>query len=207
MEDNCDLDTSWIEKYQHHELVREHMDKVRVYLLYIHSNMSVDKIIQEDVPLETLASKSAQGVSVTQGVCRDPVSTQGVSEHGVSKEVLLKIIHDGKTSIPHKKYKLKDILVFNVDLEPSNIQSFSEELQFMKKIPIVDDMILAPSLYIFHYLNGIFIFFQEYGSSDPKPILKTGQNQKPHTKKVRLNDQVEYEDTQKHNKTKRYRRI
>ncbi len=197
MEDNCDLDTSWIEKYQHHELVREHMDKVRVYLLYIHSNMSIDKIIQEDVPLETLASKSAQGVSV-----------QGVSvTQGVSKEVLLKIIHDGKTSIPHKKYKLKDILVFNVDLEPSNIQSFSEELQFMKKIPIVDDMILAPSLYIFHYLNGIFIFFQEYGSSDPKPILKTGQNQKPHTKKVRLNDQVEYEDTQKHNKTKRYRRI
>ena len=191
MEDNCDLDTSWIEKYQHHELVREPMDKVRVYLLYIHSNMSIDKIIQEDIPLETLASKSGPGVS----------------EQGVSKEVLLKIIHDGKTSIPHKKYKLKDILVFNVDLEPSNIQSFSEELQFMKKIPIVDDIILAPSLYIFHYLNGIFIFFQEYGSSDPKPILKTGPNQKPHTKKVRLNDQVEYEDTQKHNKTKRYRRI
>lgn len=192
MEDNCDLDTSWIEKYQHHELVREPMDKVRVYLLYIHSNMSIDKIIQEDIPLETLASKSGPGVS----------------EQGVSKEVLLKIIHDGKTSIPHKKYKLKDILVFNVDLEPSNIQSFSEELQFMKKIPIVDDIILAPSLYIFHYLNGIFIFFQEYGSSDPKPILKTGPSgSKPHTKKVRLNDQVEYEDTQKHNKTKKYRRI
>jgi hypothetical protein len=191
MEDNCDLDTSWIEKYQHHELVREHMDTIRVYLLYIHTNMSIDKIIQEDIPLETLASKSGKGVS----------------EQGVSKEVLLKIIHDGKTSIPHKKYKLKDILVFNVDLEPSNIQSFSEELQFMKKIPIVDDIILAPSLYIFHYLNGIFIFFQEYGSSDPKPILKTGPNQKPHTKKVRLNDQVEYEDTQKHNKTKRHRRI
>jgi hypothetical protein len=193
MEENCDLDTSWIEKYQHHELVREPMDKVRVYLLYIHSNMSIDKIIQEDIPLETLASKSGQGVC----------------EQGVSKEVLLKIIHDGKTSIPHKKYKLKDILVFNVDLEPSNIQSFSEELQFMKKIPIVDDIILAPSLYIFHYLNGIFIFFQEYGSSDPKPILKTGSNpsgSKPHTKKVRLNDQVEYEDTQKHNKTKRHRR-
>jgi hypothetical protein len=95
-----------------------------------------------------------------------------------------------------------------VDLEPSNIQSFSEELQFMKKIPIVDDIILAPSLYIFHYLNGIFIFFQECGSFDPKPILKTGSSgYKPHTKKVRLNDQVEYEDTQKHNKTKRYRRI
>jgi len=194
MEDNCDLDTSWIEKYQHHELVREHMDTMRVYLLYIHSNMSIDKIIQEDIPLETLASKSGQGVS----------------EQGVSKEVLLKIIHDGKTSIPHKKYKLKDILVFNVDLEPSNIQSFSEELQFMKKIPIVDDIILAPSLYIFHYLNGIFIFFQEYGSFDPKPILKTASNpsgSKPHTKKVRLNDQIEYEDTQKHNKTKRHRRI
>jgi hypothetical protein len=186
MEDNCDLDTSWIEKYQHPELIREPMDKVRVYLLYIHSNMSIDKIVQEDIPLETLASKSTQGVS---------------------KEVLLKIIHDGKTSIPHKKYKLKDILVFNVDLEPSNIQSFSEEVQFMKKIPIVDDIILAPSLYIFHYLNGIFIFFQEYGSSDPKSILKNGSNPKSHTKKVRLNEQVEYEDTQKHNKTKRHRHI
>jgi hypothetical protein len=191
MEDNSDLDTSWIEKYQHHDLVREPMDKVRVYLLYIHANMSIDKIVQEDVPIELLGSKPGHGVS----------------GHGVSKEVLLKIIHDGKNSIPHKKYKLKDILVFNVDLEPSNIQSFSEEVQFMKKIPIVDDIILAPSLYIFHYLNGIFIFFQEYGSSDPKPILKNGSNQKPHTKKVRLDDQVKYEDTQKHNKTKRYRRI
>jgi hypothetical protein len=81
MEDNCDLDTSWIEKYQHHELVREPMDKVRVYLLYIHSNMSIDKIVQEDIPLETLASKSGQGVS---------------------KEVLLKIIHDGKPQYPIK---------------------------------------------------------------------------------------------------------
>jgi hypothetical protein len=195
MEENCDLDTSWIEKYQHPELIREPMDKVRVYLLYIHSNMSIDKIVQEDVPIELLDSKAGQGV------CRDPVSTQGVS-----KEVLLKIIHDGKNAIPHKKYKLKDILVFNVDLEPSNIQSFSEEVQFMKKIPIVDDIILAPSLYIFHYLNGIFIFFQEYGSCDPKSILKNGSNQKSHTKKVRLNDQVEYEDTQKHNKTKRHKR-
>jgi hypothetical protein len=195
MEENCDLDTSWIEKYQHPELIREPMDKVRVYLLYIHSNMSIDKIVQEDVPIELLDSKAGQGV------CRDPVSTQGVS-----KEVLLKIIHDGKNAIPHKKYKLKDILVFNVDLEPSNIQSFSEEVQFMKKIPIVDDIILAPSLYIFHYLNGIFIFFQEYGSCDPKYILKNGSNQKSHTKKVRLNDQVEYEDTQKHNKPKRHKR-
>jgi hypothetical protein len=196
MEDNCDLDTSWIEKYQHPELIREPMDKVRVYLLYVHSNMSIDKIVQEDVPLELLRSKSGEGVS-----------GQEVSQQGVSKEVLLKIIHDGKTSIPHKKYKLKDILVFNVDLEPSNIQSFSEEVQFMKKIPIVDDIILAPSLYIFHYLNGIFIFFQEYGSSDPKSILKNGSNPKSHTKKVRLNEQVEYEDTQKHNKTKRHRHI
>lgn len=196
MEDKCDLDTSWIEKYQHPELVREPMDKVRVYLLYIHSNMNIDKIVQEDVPLEEIASKTVnQGVSVTQGV---------------SKEVLLKLIHDAKTSIPHKKYKLKDILVFNVDLEPSNIQSFSEEVQFMKKIPIVDDIILHPSLYIFHYLNGIFIFFQEYGSKDPKSILKTSSHingSKPHTKKVRLNEHVEYEDTPKHNKTKKYRRI
>lgn len=194
MEDSYDLDTSWIEKYQHPELVRESMEKVRVYLLYIHSNMTIDKIIQEDVPIEEIVSKSGQGVST----------------QGVSKEVLLKIIHDGKTSIPHKKYKLKDILVFNVDLEPSNIQSFSEDTQFMKKIPIVDDIILHPSLYIFHYLNGIFIFFQEYGSKDPKSILKTSSHingSKPHTKKVRLNEHVEYEDTPKHNKTKKYRRI
>ena len=205
MEENCDLDTSWIEKYQHPELIREPMDKVRVHLLYIHSNMNIDKIVQEDIPIELLGSKAGQGV------CRDPVSTQGVSvTQGVSKEVLLKIIHDGKNAIPHKKYKLKDILVFNVDLEPSNIQSFSEELQFMKKIPIVDDIILHPSLYIFHYLNGIFIFFQEYGSKDPKSILKTSSHingSKPHTKKVRLNEHVEYEDTPKHNKTKKYRRI
>ena len=204
MDTNYDLDTSWIEKYQHPELLREPMDKVKVYLLYIHANMSIDKIVQEDVPVEILGTKSSQGV------CRDGVSNQGVSSHGVSKEVLLKIIHDGKNAIPHKKYKLKDILVFNVDLEPSNIQSFSEELQFMKKIPIVDDIPLAPSLYIFHYLNGIFIFFQEYGSKDPKSILKTAtatSGSKPHTKKVRLNEQVEYEDAPKQNKTKRHRHI
>jgi len=199
MEDNYDLDTSWIEKYQHPELIREPMDKVRLYLLYIHANMSIDKIVQEDVPIELLGSKPGHGVSC-----------HGVSGHGVSKEVLLKIIHDGKNAIPHKKYKLKDILVFNIDLEPSNIQSFSEEVQFMKKIPIVDDIILAPSLYIFHYLNGIFIFLQEYGSMDPKSILKTHMGtggSKLHTKKVRLNDQVEYEDDVKHhNKTKRHRR-
>ena len=190
MHDVYDLDTSWIEKYKQPNLIREPMDVVHIYLLYINSDMSIDKIIQEEAPIELLRLGNG-------------VSCHGVSCHGVSKEILMKIIHDGKNNMPTKKYKLKDILVFNVDLESSKIQSFSEELQFMKKIPIVDDIVFAPSLYIFHYLNGIFMFFKESDSIEPKSILKTESAVgKKNTKKVRLSDDVHYEYVF-HNKTKR----
>jgi hypothetical protein len=57
---------------------------------------------------------------------------------------------------------------------------------------MVDDLIIPPSLFIFHSLHTVFLLFTEIAEEIPvKSILKTGQNdgKKPkHTKKVRITE-------------------
>jgi hypothetical protein len=93
------------------------------------------------------------------------------------------------------KYKLLDIIVYNVDLEAQYIQEFvqNDDMdtgRFFKICPIVDDIVIMPSIFIFHSLNAIYFVFQEIEvvlNPVIKPILKIGgEAMKKHTKKVRI---------------------
>jgi hypothetical protein len=123
-----------------------------------------------------------------------------IYDNTIPKEKILKIIQDNK-SMPggvgggSTKYKLLDIIVYNIDLEPQHIQDFVQNYdidteRFLKIVPIVDDIRIAPSIFIFHSLNAIYIMFQEIEvvlNPVIKPILKIGgEAMKKHTKKVRI---------------------
>ena len=181
MEDE-DLDTSWITEQERFQNIqnnyhREPMDFIDTHFIYINKNQYIDKILTDKITLDK------------DGVLKN--------------EILLKVIQDKKVNTPNSKYKLIDILTFFVDLEPENIQSYSnienpENIysQFFKVLNIPDKISIPPSIFIFHNINSIYFIYQETEVIHKrnltfKSILKR-ENREPitdsnkNTKKVRI---------------------
>jgi len=185
IDSDTDLDVSWIQNKERLQTIqnnycREPMENIDAFFLYINQNKYIEKIISDKIPL------SSNSISV------------------LSKETILQIIQTHKHNTHSLgKYKLMDILLYNVDLEPENIQSYSknenEQISesssgFFKVIPIIDDIIIAKSIFIFHEINSIYFIFQEIDTGSKrhtiKSILKKNENEHigshKNTKKVRI---------------------
>jgi hypothetical protein len=166
-----DLDTSWIEKeekinsIQQHS-VRELPDKINLYYIYIDTNNSIEKVEKES---EVLVDSK------------------------ISKERILQIIQTKRkaggsngsassSSSGNTKYKLFDILSFQVHLDPEKLFFFSknenmDELteysqSFFRSIPLFDEITVVPSIFIFHETNGIYFLFKACSSPSLRSILK-----------------------------------
>lgn len=176
MDENEDLDISWAEEQEKLQTVdknyfREHMDTISITIIYININLYIENIVSE----------------------KHPLSTNGLLE----KERLIQIIQSKKKTTAHSKYKFLDALLYNVELEPEHIQKYAnsqstEPTTFLKRLPIIDDIILSPSIFIFHNINGLYLIFKEESRSDvqnirTKSILKSDNDQiRKITKKVKL---------------------
>jgi hypothetical protein len=190
------LDTSWMNEYKRLENVSENcvkdpMDKIRMYILYIDCGLNIESILLETFPLSL-------------NDLRQPV---------IPKDVLLKFIQDKKVK-NGVKYSLFDILLYNVELESADIgvDGGGEEdgeakiLErfggFFRSVSVIHEVVVLPSLFIFHELNSMFVLFKERDSENPKhrhtmkSILKrevldggaggVGANLHSNTKKVRI---------------------
>lgn len=178
MDENEDLDISWIEEQEKLQSVdknyfREPMDSITITIIYININLYIENIISE----------------------KHVLSTNGLLE----KERLLQIIQSKKKTTSHSRYKFMDALLYNVDLESEHIQKYAntptmpnEANPFFKRLPIIDDIVFSPSIFIFHGLNGLYLLFKEEQRLDiqnikTKSILKPdGDQLKKITKKVKL---------------------
>ena len=178
MDENEDLDISWIEEQEKLQSVdknyfRESMDTITVTVIYINTNLYIENIISE----------------------KHALSSNGLLE----KERLLQIIQSKKKTTAYSRYKFMDALLYNVDLEPEHIQKYANTLTnenetcpFYKRLPIIDDIVFSPSIFIFHGLNGLYLLFKEEPRTDiqnmkTKSILKSdGDQLKKITKKVKL---------------------
>lgn len=175
-----DLDTSWINEAEkiermNHNYSKEPMEFIDIFFLYINSNSYIDKIICEKHPLLIENNKTC---------C-------------LKKEYILQLIQSKKLKTSHSKYKLLDVLVYNINLEPEHIQNYSNNENFVENskgfltvLPIIDDIKIPSSIFIFHGINSLFFLFQEKEfdiSLIPKSILKSddSSNHKT-TKKVKL---------------------
>jgi hypothetical protein len=174
-EDEEDLDTSWIENEEfRNNYEREPLKDLVVFFVYIDKLLSIEKIIKENIEIDDCS---------------------------ISKEKLLHLIQtkrhrtDGSVG---KKYKLLDLMEFHVPLEPDELEGFVKEdscIRFLKTLPIFQEVVVEPSIFIFHDLNSLFFFFKEV-ENPVKSILKSGENgglgsSGRVTKKVRL-DTGEY---------------
>lgn len=176
------LDVSWIEEEERIQNIeknyfREPMENIDLFFIYINQNDYINKILCENHQFTTT----------------DPV----LGSH-IHKEELLKIIQSKKHVTPFSKYKLLEIVSYHVDLEPENIQSFSKnenpedhKFQFFKKLSIIDDVIISPSIFIFHSVNAIYFIFKESEIEKHRHTLKsilknTLVETNKSTKKVRM---------------------
>ena len=197
--DSLDLDISWIEKHErmnniHTNYQREPMDSVKMCYIYVNLYSEIEKVIYENENLGQIDSSN---------------------NRIISKERVLQIVQNKKMLNDTLKYTIDTILVYNVSIEPENIQKYvnSENvLPFLKVFPIIDEILIHPSIFIFHEINCIFK--QIDVKPIPKSILKTGGNgiktggngiktggNGKKTKRVRIQDVSDFKPS--HNITKK----
>jgi hypothetical protein len=170
-----DLDSSWIDKEEkmgasNTNYIREHIDDIQMFFIYINSESEIEYV-----------SKGSELIDDDSGC--------------ISKERLLQIIQT-KRHHNNKKYRLDDLLSFQIDLEPENIQSFSEldslddiSRSFFKNVPIFDEVMCIPSIFIFHDIASLFFMFNEVDSTAKKSILRSSLDNHRTTKKVRITEE------------------
>jgi len=160
MED--DLDISWTDS----DLLdnrREPLDEIKVAFIYVNGENAIEKVLCETESLDTTC---------------------------ISKERLLHIVQQ-KRHVNDKKYRLTDILLFEVPLEYDDLSRFinAEDGNYLKSVPVFNEVKIEPALLIFHDMTFLYIFFAE--SAKPlKSIIKNEENRV--TKKVRLNVPDDY---------------
>jgi len=168
-ESSCDddLDLSWLDTHERlndieQNYFKESKHTIQINYVYININNYIDKIVSKDQELEYFDEDYML----------------------FPKEQILKNIQHNKT-IGDTKYQLLDILTYIVDIEPKNIKrllnpdddpSFFVSLgaSFFNIIPLVVDIKIPKSIFIFHKINSIHFIFQEMVGvvKIPKPILK-----------------------------------
>lgn len=209
--EEIDLDTSWIEEEEKIQNIqytceREQCKGIHIYCIYVNKENIVNKIDHEKYPLEPQSKCSL-----------------------LPKENVLRIIQSKKIYTPTSKYKFEDIILYNVDLDAENIQSYENaeptiynSNEFFKVLPFVGDIVVPNTVFIFHELNTLFFIFKEYEFQTPpqhrntlKSILKSPevsgeQSHVKHTKKVRIlatYDENNIKTSKKNRKTRKIRMI
>jgi hypothetical protein len=182
---DADLDVSWITEQQRVQNIqnnycREPVSDIYIYFLYINNHSSIEKITRKKQP---------------------------VIDNLIHRDEVLALIQNHKVSVS-KKYKLMDVLLYHVDLEPQHIQSYSQtedvlnsSKPFFKTLPIVDEIHIPTSIFIFHSLNSVFFVYKEVDTGSHNHTIKSILKKQSvicepthkHTKKVRISiDEPEY---------------
>jgi len=160
---DLDLDMSWINDHERLSAIeenyqREPMESINTFFIYINRNLYIEKIIT-DVQKLTLSDDKTCSY--------------------LPKDILLQIIQSRKIKTSFSKFKLTDIISYLVDLDPENIQSFSQNENpsstFLNVIPIsnTNDIKINPSIFIFHQMNAIYFLFEEVEISNHRHTLKS----------------------------------
>ena len=180
----CDLDMSWIHETKklqeiNHNYCKEPISEIEFFFIYINPNDYIDKISSEIYDLTIRNNESM-----------------------LDNNFIIQVI-DKHKFVNTTKYKVLDVLLYNVDLSPENIQFYSQNenlmetsSKFLQPLSILHDFVIPPSIFIFHKLNSIFVILKELQPVNvaPKPILKPAlvitnepsNKPKKHTKKVKI---------------------
>jgi len=119
---------------------KDKMQKIMVRYIYADKELNISSILEERIDLIT----STDFGSTT-----------------ISRDKLLFLIQNRK-KYEDKKYKFNEILIYNIDVEPENLQSYNKlTTNFLRPMNIMNEIVIPPSLFIFHRTNCIYIIFNE----------------------------------------------
>lgn len=175
---------SWIEREEkilqiQQNYLREPMDTIRCYFLYINLNSYIEKITSEQITISYQHGEPSNE------------NTENASKNGIiPKEQVLHFIQQKRLSNNNNtKYVFKDSWMYLVDLEPENLQNYSKcenfqeiSKQFFQVLPPIEDIRIPPSIFIFHDINALYFLFQEVPPKEivkPKSILKIIDSAQP----------------------------
>jgi len=200
-----ELDISWLREQEQiidveNNHSREPMNVINTMVLYINLQDEIDKIVYEKHSLDVI---------------------NDISGSLFHKNKLIEFIHTKKMYTPSSRYKLSDTLLFHIDLNHHDLITFSKmndepniHSYFLKPISFMTDIIVPPSLFVFHKTNSIIFIFQETPivnskNKSLKSILKKdfSQEVREHksnsTKKVKIAQDIPSK-IKKHKKTRRH---
>ena len=132
---------------------REPVESIKCLFLFMNQNKYIEQIIDEMVVLQ---------------------------DGKISKERVLKLVQEKRCQKPNSRYTFSDAWMFLVDLEPDHIQAYSQmevSARFIKPLPLLDDILVAPSIFIFHDLNAIYFLFEEVVTETRVPVKSAMKNQ------------------------------
>jgi hypothetical protein len=177
-----DLDTSWIEKEEKRFSFGYNSTKIQnecitCYFVYMDENLSIQKVVQHDEKLVRLCD----------------------SDFGIHNSRLLEMIQRFSNSENGTKHKFIDLLKYVLDFDVDDLPDFAYRDDpndfsgnFLKHVSIFNDLVIEPSVFIFHPLHSLYFFYKE-NAVKIKSILKNNNttmfslNSKS-TKKVHIVD-------------------
>ena len=187
-DNESDLDISWIKEQEKLQQINENyfkepMENIDVFFIYINTNDYIEKInyLQQNLIVIENDNSIIYNVDV------------------------INLIEKHKY-LSNNKYKIQDVLLYNISLNPENIQSYSQNedilkssSKFLEPLSIVNDFAIPPSIFIFHKINSLFFIFKQVQGVKPMPksILKPSVSIMD-TNNVNVNVNVNVNDADMH---------
>jgi hypothetical protein len=149
--DNISIDTTWMQTSKKltenitMKFSKEKMTSIDIHYIYIDSKSYIQNIATKKHELYIIGEKCI-----------------------ISKDKMLQLIKTNE-KCNDIKYRLSDILLYNVDLESEKAQIYSNiSINFLKSQPFYHEIIIPSSLLIFHNINCLYIIYQETDSLHSK---------------------------------------
>lgn len=149
---------------------REFMDSILCNFIYVNLENSIEKISSERIELMVRTINPEDGTKTV-----------------ISSEQVLQLIQSNRISTPTTKYIFQESFLYYVDLESENLQQFIQgnnhvdiSKRFLQILPLLDDIVIPPSIFVFHHLNSLYFLFKEVINKQvaPKSILKNSGTRK-----------------------------
>lgn len=176
-------DFNWISESEKLYNINDHFnkvnhDKIKTIFVYINNSNYIDKISKKYID---------------------------ITNNTISKDLLFKTIYDNRIKNPNSIYNFDTAKLFHVPIDHDKINIFNNsndnDFHFLNNINIDNDLIIPPSLFIFHNINTLIVFYkQKLLDIQPKSILKPINRPKTNKKtKKRVCIKDTFRKTKKYN--------
>jgi hypothetical protein len=139
---------------------KEPQNSIEIFHVFINVNDYIEKIESEHFVFQHTVDSDKRIISREQVI--------QIIERGKRKQKRTLLDNGEKT-----RYKLLDILVYHVNLETDQIQSYAKidsndsamigdvASGFLKILNMPDEIVIEPSIFIFHEVNAVYFIFKE----------------------------------------------